>query len=127
MILAGLLLKTGAYGMIRFVVPLFPGAARDVRSRRDDAGGDRDCLRRRPGLCADGPQALVAYTSISHLGFVLLGIFAGNTLALQGAVMTMICHGISTGALFVLVGALQERMHTREMERMGGLWATVPG
>ena len=71
-------------------------------------------------------KRLVAYTSVSHLGFVLLGVFAWNALALQGAVMTMICHGVSTGALFILVGALQERIHTREMDRMGGLWATVP-
>jgi len=57
---------------------------------------------------------------------VLLGVFAANALALQGAVMTMICHGISTGALFVVAGALQDRMHTREMGAMGGLWDTVP-
>ena len=71
-------------------------------------------------------KRLVAYTSVSHLGFVLLGIFAWNDLALQGAVMTMVCHGISTGALFILAGALQERIHSREMDRMGGLWTTAP-
>jgi NADH-quinone oxidoreductase subunit M len=71
-------------------------------------------------------KRLVAYTSVSHLGFVLLGIFTGNELALQGAVVTMICHGISTGALFVIAGALQQRMHTRELGRMGGLWTTAP-
>jgi NADH-quinone oxidoreductase subunit M len=71
-------------------------------------------------------KRLVAYTSVSHLGFVLLGIFSWNPLALQGAVMTMICHGLSTGALFVLVGGLQERMHTRDLERMGGLWSVAP-
>ena len=63
---------------------------------------------------------------MSHLGFVLLGIFAWNKLALQGAVITIICHGVSTGALFILVGALQERLHTRELARMSGLWETVP-
>jgi NADH-quinone oxidoreductase subunit M len=71
-------------------------------------------------------KRLVAYTSISHLGFVLLGIFAWNELALQGALVTMIAHGISTGALFVIAGLLQDRMHTRDMTRMGGLWSTVP-
>jgi NADH-quinone oxidoreductase subunit M len=71
-------------------------------------------------------KRLVAYTSVSHLGFVLIGIFVWNSLALQGALMTMICHGISTGALFVLAGLLQERIHTRDMDRMGGLWATAP-
>jgi NADH-quinone oxidoreductase subunit M len=71
-------------------------------------------------------KRLVAYTSISHLGFVLLGVFAGNELALQGAVMQMLCHGISTGGLFILAGALQERIHTRDMDTMGGLWASAP-
>jgi len=71
-------------------------------------------------------KRLVAYTSVSHLGFVLLGIFSWNALALQGAIMTMICHGLSTGALFVLVGGLQERMHTRDLNRMGGLWTVMP-
>ena len=125
-ILAGLMLKTGAYGLIRFAVPLFPHAAREfapvalvlavigILYGAILAFGQTDLKR------------LVAYTSVSHLGFVLLGIFSWNPLALQGAVVTMICHGISTGGLFVLVGALQERIHTREMDRMGGLWNTMP-
>jgi len=71
-------------------------------------------------------KRLVAYTSISHMGFVLLGIFAGNELALQGVVIQILCHGISTGALFILVGALQERIQSRDMLRMGGLWAVMP-
>jgi NADH-quinone oxidoreductase subunit M len=71
-------------------------------------------------------KRLVAYTSVSHLGFVLLGIFSWNKLALQGALITIICHGVSTGALFILVGALQERLYTREIARMSGLWDTVP-
>jgi NADH-quinone oxidoreductase subunit M len=71
-------------------------------------------------------KRLVAYTSISHLGFVLLGIYAGNTLALQGAVIQMLAHGLSTGALFILVGALQEKLHTRDMRQLGGLWSAAP-
>jgi NADH-quinone oxidoreductase subunit M len=71
-------------------------------------------------------KRLVAYTSVSHMGFVLLGVFAGNEIALQGAVVQMISHGISTGALFILVGLLQERLHTREIAEMGGLWETMP-
>jgi NADH-quinone oxidoreductase subunit M len=71
-------------------------------------------------------KRLVAYTSVSHLGFVLLGIFSWNPLALQGAIMTMICHGLSTGGLFILVGGLQERIHTRDLDRMGGLWVVAP-
>jgi len=71
-------------------------------------------------------KRLVAYTSVSHLGFVLLGVFSWNPLALQGAIVTMVCHGLSTGGLFVMVGGLQERIHTRDLERMGGLWAVAP-
>jgi len=125
-ILAGLLLKTGAYGLIRFVIPLFPEAAVDFAPWAMALGvigilygavlafGQKDLKR------------LVAYTSVSHLGFVLLGVFAFNQLAMQGAVMQMICHGLSTPALFIIVGTLQDHIHTRDMERMGGLWQDVP-
>jgi NADH-quinone oxidoreductase subunit M len=71
-------------------------------------------------------KRLVAYTSVSHMGFVLLGVFAWNKLALQGTVLQMICHGISTGGLFILAGSLQERLRTRDIERMGGLWSSAP-
>ena len=125
-ILAGLLLKTGAYGLLRFVVPLFPGAAHQFAPIAMILAVIGILYG---GLLAFGQsdfKRLVAYTSVSHLGFVLLGIFAWNALALQGAVVTMIAHGISTGALFVIAGLLQERMHTRAMDRMGGLWGTIP-
>jgi NADH-quinone oxidoreductase subunit M len=71
-------------------------------------------------------KRLVAYTSVSHMGFVLLGVFAWNTLALQGVVLQLVCHALSTGALFILVGALQDRIGTRELGRMGGLWQVAP-
>jgi NADH-quinone oxidoreductase subunit M len=71
-------------------------------------------------------KRFVAYTSVSHMGFVLIGIFAGNSTALTGAFIQMISHGLSTGALFIVAGALQDRMHTREIARMGGLWETMP-
>jgi NADH-quinone oxidoreductase subunit M len=71
-------------------------------------------------------KRLVAYTSISHMGFVLLGIFACTELALQGAVVQILCHGISTGGLFILVGALQERTRTRDLTRLAGLWSAAP-
>ena len=125
-VLAGLLLKSGAYGMLRFLVPLFPGAAHQFAPIAMILAVIGILYG---GLLAFGQsdfKRLVAYTSVSHLGFVLLGIFAWNQLALQGAVVTMIAHGISTGALFVIAGLLQERMHTREMERMSGLWSTIP-
>jgi NADH-quinone oxidoreductase subunit M len=125
-VLAGLLLKTGAYGLLRFVVPLFPNSAHQFAPIA--------MILAVIGILYGGVLAfgqtdfkrLVAYTSVSHLGFVLLGIFAWNELALQGAVVTMIAHGISTGALFVIAGLLQDRMHTRDMSRMSGLWSTVP-
>jgi len=125
-VLAGLLLKTGAYGMLRFVVPLFPDAARQFAPIAMVLAVIGILYG---GLLAFGQsdfKRLVAYTSVSHLGFVLLGIFAWNQLTLQGALITMIAHGISTGALFVIAGLLQERMHTREMGRMSGLWSTAP-
>ncbi len=125
-ILAGLLLKTGAYGLLRFVVPLFPGAAREFAPVFMWLGVAGILYGAILAFAQTDMKRLVAYTSVSHLGFVLLGVFAWNPLALQGAVVTMISHGVSTGALFVLVGALQERAHTREMDGLGGLWETVP-
>jgi NADH-quinone oxidoreductase subunit M len=125
-ILAALLLKTGAYGLIRFVVPLFPGAARDFAPVAMTLGVIGILYGAILAFAQTDLKRLVAYTSVSHMGFVLLGIFAMNPLALQGALFTMVCHAISTGALFMIVGGLQERTHTREMSRLGGLWATIP-
>jgi NADH-quinone oxidoreductase subunit M len=119
-ILAGLLLKTGAYGLLRFVVPLFPEAARAFAPAAMVLGVIGILYGAVLAFAQTDLKRLVAYTSISHLGFVVLGIFAWNEWALQGAVMQMICHGLSTGALFILVGALQERLQTRDMGRMGG-------
>ena len=125
-ILAGLLLKTGAYGMLRFVLPLFPQAAHDWAPLFMALGVIGIVYGAVLAFAQTDLKRLVAYTSVSHLGFVLLGIFAWNTLALQGAVMQMICHGLSTGALFVLVGSLQDRLGTRDMARLGGLWTAAP-
>ncbi|MBI5057099.1 MAG: NADH-quinone oxidoreductase subunit M [Nitrospirae bacterium] len=125
-ILAGLLLKTGAYGLIRFVVPLFPQAAFDFAPAAITLGFIGILYGAVLAFSQTDLKRLVAYTSVSHMGFVLLGIFAWNELALQGALMQMICHGIATGALFMIAGALQERIHTRDMERMGGLWTVAP-
>jgi len=125
-ILAGLLLKTGAYGLLRFVVPLFPQAALAFAPVAMTLGVVGILYGALLAFAQTDLKRLVAYTSVSHMGFVLLGIFAWNELALQGAVMQIIAHGISTGALFMLVGALQERAHTRDMGRLGGLWSTAP-
>ncbi|MEW6296717.1 MAG: NADH-quinone oxidoreductase subunit M [Thermodesulfobacteriota bacterium] len=125
-ILAGLLLKTGAYGLLRFAIPLFPEAARALAPAAMALGVVGILYGAVLAFAQTDLKRLVAYTSVSHLGFVLLGAFAWNELALQGAVLEMICHGLSTGGLFMLVGALQERIHTRDMRRLGGLWSVAP-
>jgi NADH-quinone oxidoreductase subunit M len=125
-ILAGLLLKTGAYGLLRFVVPLFPDAVLSFTPAAMVLAVIGILYGAVMAFAQTDIKRLVAYTSVSHMGFVFLGIFTWNTLALQGAVMQIICHGISTGGLFMLAGALQERIQTREINRMGGLWSAVP-
>ncbi len=125
-ILAGVLLKTGAYGLLRFAVPLFPEAARQFAPVAMTLGVAGVLYGAVLAFAQSDLKRLVAYTSVSHMGFVLLGVFAWNPWALNGAVMQMLAHGVSTGALFVLAGVLQERMHTRDMQRMGGLWMTMP-
>jgi NADH-quinone oxidoreductase subunit M len=125
-ILAGLLLKTGAYGLLRFVLPLFPGAARAFAPVAMGLGVAGILYGALLAMAQTDVKRLVAYTSVSHMGFVLLGVFAWTPWALHGAVLEMLCHGLSTGGLFIIAGALQERLHTRDMERMGGLWSTLP-
>ena len=125
-ILAGLLLKTGAYGLIRFVLPLFPGPSRELAPFMMTIGVIGILYGAVLAVGQTDLKRLVAYTSVSHMGFVLLGVFAGNEIALEGAVIQMISHGISTGALFILAGLLQERLHTRDISHMGGLWETMP-
>jgi len=125
-ILASLLAKTAAYAMIRFLIPLFPGATRDFAPVAMGLGAAGIIYGALLAFGQTDLKRLVAYMSVSHLGFIVLGVFSWNELALQGVVMTMICHGLSTGALFVLIGALEERIHTRDMDRMNGLWSTAP-
>ena len=125
-ILAGVLLKTGAYGLIRFVVQFFPDAAQSLTPIALVLALAGILYGAVLAFAQTDLKRLVAYTSISHMGFVLLGIFAGTTLALHGAVMQMVAHGLITPALFIVAGALQWRLHSREMEAMGGLWSVVP-
>ncbi len=126
LILAGLLLKTGAYGLIRFVLPLFPEYVHLLAPVAMTLGVIGILYGAWLAFAQTDFKRMVAYTSVSHLGFVLLAVFAWNELALQGAVMQMLAHGFSTGALFVLAGALQERLHTRDLRNMGGLWTVMP-
>jgi NADH-quinone oxidoreductase subunit M len=125
-ILAGLLLKTGAYGLIRFVVPLFQATAISFAPIAIGLGVAGALYGAVLAFGQTDLKRLVAYTSVSHMGFVLIGVFAGTSLAMQGAVLQMLCHGVSTGALFVLVGALQDRLHTRDLRQVGGLWPALP-
>jgi len=125
-ILAGLLLKTGAYGLIRFVVPLFPAASAEFAPWLMGLGVLGILYGAILAFAQTDLKRLVAYTSVSHMGFVMLGVFAFNALAMQGVVMQMITHGISTGALFILAGSLYERIHTRDINRMGGFWVQAP-
>lgn len=125
-LLAGLLLKTGAYGLLRFTIPLFPEASHSFAPIAFALAVVGILYGAVLAFAQHDLKRLVAYSSISHLGFVLLGLYAWNGLALRGAVMQMLAHGISSGALFMLAGALQERLHTRDMRQLGGLWAAIP-
>ena len=126
LILAGLLLKTGAYGIIRFVLPLFPQASAAIAWWAMLFGVVGIIYGAMLAFAQTDLKRLIAYTSVSHMGFVLLGIFAFREIAMQGVVLQMVSHAISTGALFVLAGMLKERLHTRDIRKMGGLWTSMP-
>ncbi|MGX5816823.1 complex I subunit 4 family protein [Chitinophaga lutea] len=126
-VLAGLLLKTGAYGILRFVLPLFPEASHFFAPWLMALGAVGILYGGQLAYAQTDFKRLVAYTSVSHMGFVLVGAFAFTELAYQGVVLQLITHGISTGALFMIAGSLYDRLHTRELDRMGGLWPAMPG
>jgi NADH-quinone oxidoreductase subunit M len=126
LILAGLLLKTGAYGFLRFVIPLFPESANEIAPLAMLLGVIGIIYGAVLAYAQTDLKRLVAYTSVSHMGFVILGIFAFNELALQGVVMQLVTHAISTGALFIIAGMIKERLHTRDINQMGGLWKQMP-
>ena len=125
-ILAGVLLKMGTYGLVRFAFPLFPDAAlffAPYLARLAVIGIIYGAL---VAMVQPDMKKLVAYSSVSHLGFVVLGIAALNTQGMQGAVYQMLNHGVSTGGLFLLVGMLSDRRHTRLIAEFGGLKAVMP-
>ena len=127
-VLAAIMLKLGTFGFIRLAVPLFPGAAMDPTVRMiilvlAVIGIVYGAL---VSLVQPDFKKLVAYSSVSHLGFVMLGIFALTVQSVQGALMVMISHGLSTGALFFLIGMIYERRHTRLIEDYGGIARVVP-
>jgi NADH-quinone oxidoreductase subunit M len=121
--LAGVLLKTAAYGLLRFALPFFPNASQWFAPVAMTLGVIGIFYGAILACAQHDIKRMIAYTSISHMGFVLLGIYSGSELALQGVVVQMLAHGISAGALFILCGEIYERLHTRDLREMGGLWS----
>ena len=124
--LAGVMLKMGTYGMLRFCLPLFPNAARRLAPEIAVLAIIGILYGALLSLVRTDLKRLVAYSSISHLGFVVLGIFAMSAASVQGALYQMLNHGISTGALFLLVGMLYDRRHTHDISQFGGLATPMP-
>ena len=125
-LLASLLLKMGTYGMIRFCLPLFPEASRRAAGWVAALAIIGIIYGALVAMVQPNLKKLVAYSSVSHLGFVVLGIFAFHDISMQGAVYQMLAHGVSTGALFLLVGMLYDRRHTFEILEFGGLATPMP-
>ena len=125
-ILAGVLLKMGAYGFARFCLPLFPDASVTFTPLMSVLAIIGIIYGALVALSQRDIKSLVAYSSVSHLGFVVLGIFTLNAQGMSGGILQMVSHGLSTGALFLLVGMLYERRHTRLLKDFGGLWKQLP-
>ncbi len=125
-ILAGVLLKMGAYGFLRFNIGLFPEMSVKLAPWMALLAVIGILYGAAVSYTQKDVKRLVAYSSVSHLGFVLLGIFALNPQGMVGALLQMVNHGLSTGALFLVVGMIYERRHTRLMAEFGGLWRAVP-
>jgi NADH-quinone oxidoreductase subunit M len=125
-ILAGVLLKMGTYGFLRFNLPLFPEAAVRFAPWMALLAVVGILYGAAVSYAQRDVKKLVAFSSVSHLGFVMLGLFALNPQGIQGAILQMVNHGLSTGALFLIVGMIYERRHTREVDAFGGLWKVMP-
>jgi NADH-quinone oxidoreductase subunit M len=125
-ILAGVLLKMGTYGFLRFNLSLFPEASVKLAPWIAVLAVIGILYGAMVSYAQKDVKKLVAYSSVSHLGFVMLGLFAINAQGIEGGVLQMVNHGISTGALFLVVGMIYERRHTRDMDAFGGLWKVMP-
>lgn len=125
-ILAAVLLKMGAYGFLRFNLSLFPAASVQAAPVIAILAIIGILYGAAVAYAQKDVKKLVAYSSVAHLGFVMLGIFALNQEGVAGGILQMVNHGLSTGALFLLVGMIYERRHTREMDQFGGLWKVMP-
>ncbi len=125
-VLAGVLLKLGGYGLIRFNLTMFPEASRWAAPAIAVLAVIGIIYGAIVAFAQTDMKKLVAYSSVSHMGFIVLGTFALNTEGVSGAILQMINHGLSTSALFLIVGVLYERRHTRELAAFGGLWKVMP-
>ena len=125
-ILAGILLKLGTYGFLRYNLALFPQAAVRLAPYLAALAVIGILYGAMVSYAQQDVKKLVAYSSVSHLGFVMLGLFSLNAQGIQGGILQMVNHGLSTGALFLAVGMIYERRHTRDMDAFGGLWKVMP-
>ncbi|MBI3962915.1 MAG: NADH-quinone oxidoreductase subunit M [Deinococcus sp.] len=125
-LLDGILLKLGNFGFVRFCLPLFPDASRAFAPLVMTLAVIGILYGAMVAVAQKDLKRLVAYSSVAHLGFVMLGLFAGTSQGISGAVLQMVNHGLSTGALFLLVGMLADRRHTRQLAAFGGLWRQMP-
>ncbi|HTM76090.1 MAG TPA: NADH-quinone oxidoreductase subunit M [Devosia sp.] len=125
-ILAAILLKLGGYGFLRFSLPMFPEASAQFANVVFFLSVAAIIVTSLVALVQTDMKKLIAYSSVAHMGFVTMGIFAGNALGIQGAIFQMLSHGLVSGALFLCVGVLYDRMHTREIAAYGGLVERMP-
>ncbi len=125
-ILAGVLLKMGTYGFLRFNLSMFPQVAIQAAPWISILAIIGILYGALVAYAQQDVKKLVAYSSVSHLGFVMLGLFALNPLGIEGSILQMVNHGLSTGALFLVVGMIYERRHTRNLDEFGGLWKVMP-
>jgi len=125
-ILAAILLKMGGYGFLRFSLPMFPEASADFANFVFVLSVAAIILTSLVALVQEDVKKLIAYSSVAHMGFVTMGIFAGNVMGVQGAIFQMLSHGLVSGALFLCVGVIYDRMHTREIAAYGGLVDRMP-
>jgi NADH-quinone oxidoreductase subunit M len=126
-ILAGVLLKLGAYGLLRFNLPLFPEATALLGPYLMWAGAIAVVYAALVAWVQTDIKKLIAYSSVSHMGIVTMGLFSGTEEGLHGALLIMLNHGIVSAGLFLIIGVIYERLHTREMQNLGGLAALMPG
>jgi NADH-quinone oxidoreductase subunit M len=125
-ILAGVLLKMGGYGFIRFSLPMFPEASNEFIPFVYILSGIAVVVTSLIALAQHDMKKLIAYSSVAHMAFVTFGLFAFNQQGIEGAMIVMLSHGLVSGALFLCVGVIYDRLHTREISRYGGLADNMP-